>query len=1740
MPAYQQLYASNGLVAYGPSIQAPDHLFVWEANNQPAQFPDLASLLVAWNAVLPAPGQLAHRSVFFVQKFVPANLNAAFQVLRATVGALDACWGHLSYWLETDFVGKAPFSVSPSGTATFSQAGGLFLDSADLVALNSLDDFDITVTADGVSLSLVRKDVPITGWLVDGVPAVGSLVIDLSQTDSYVAGAPKVAVEWPASPDQAHPANRVAFLFSVAPSQSGGGGGPGGGGANQLVSWKSRFSDKIAPAAGQVSRGFICVDPRDNVAATSPWLNVDGKPYKEFNSRLLFDTSAVVSTTVFGVDGTRLLLSPTAAASARLGYHYDLMDANGDLESQGEVLLHPEGTFQIAQDPAPGPTPSAITNLQSTDLVAGSSPTEFFDSAAANHVEFSKGPCFLVSDAAPGQPLSLLDDKNGFARTAHIGFSSNGVPLAVGFHSQPAEGALFESVAGGSFLRRRRKALGLSKNFTPIFPLSGFQSVGGSSYEDIQGFDSTHLASYRRANLQAVVAPQGAGAAPGLGPLAITPQGLLAELAPDGLSYANLYLGNPNSLVPTPEFCLRISNQDAAIYQQVQHALAGSQLFMVFRQTPANVLQVISPSAQIHIRNFSISVAPDLAAGSAAGPLLASVFLVKLFAGKSLDDLVSRPELWALKDLLDAQNGAPGIKDLTGLGNRPPSTVVAEELQHLNSIWYDPSWQGVLALDLPVDFLPDALETLRPGVAVGKALRAHHVGLDAVRAQKGDLTTTAPMRLGSAFGLLDYTLQNGDVVAPPHTADSEPGGDPRTQRQYTFQLNKLRVSFENSQISALEAKLTVGFSHLFWAPLTPAGSPAPTLLLNGTYERRALADGSQQDVFSLVTTGAPLVVDLPVNGSPYIRQIQIAKAQLSVTSLERDSHNQVAKLSAMVSMDASLKFDDSKFNNFPIFSVKEIRVSSFGFEFDYVPTPLSFGFGFHASGISAKINFDPDQVQSLLSFLPAKVTGMSIALDKLLDIGDLHYQSLPLPGVGLNTKFQFAFLMELDFGSFGSLSGSLAGMKIPFLLGWAGGASPGLAIGIQFPGTNGKLDVGIQQFIRLQADQLNIVKCPAAGAPLNAIGIQAVNARVVFLGQRWPGSDLSFAIFIPLASQRQISWAFGLTAPSRNDTPRFYVGGGHRIAINGGIQGSFSDVLNRFQDTLDSNGANPRATVCDFVDIADPAADDWSIAAQYVGGLTIGVLLAGDMNGIQVGIPVLGVIAILYRRLNGNIGIFSIEYTLPGPMRTVQVGVASVRLPVFRAEVETDGGWLADIGYPKNNDFSVSCQVEFGIFVGSGGFLYGKTSALAVDILNFTDSFGYYAPDPNVLAKIQAMHFALAVRVGLGRSFTLGILTGEASVTIFGGIEGASGYRPGESFFNPTLFAIKGFFGLMVDVQCSVDFGIIRASARVLIYAEVGVELRRVLALDRPLGQPGGQHQLVTLPITIFAEVGITVTATVSIHIGCASVSISLSFSGVWHYEETLGGISATPFDTAGLAALPARPRLAIQAAALAPPARWPQTYRYWPGVAHPIAVYCTVLPCMASESDVGAPGAGYATCAVGAMLLSAADSAASASGLADLMRFLLAWVLIPGNPANYDTHPVALADVSAALEQIRNDSAFWDGFPAALMAVATAQFVPTWNLLSQGQADPFAVIPPWPGSSFAYVPPGGSPVTASQAMVTVQGAPMRAGDAAFAEYCRHAISGGLAEMKSMLTKDPAVSTMAWGDIWTAMQADLQ
>ena len=1701
---YIKCFANSEIVAYAPKSAQSDHLFVYKSSKPTGELPELnlEKLIQRWNGTTRSRARrktldLLPRSLYFCQNF---DLETIGDTLK-DFPYFKQLWGKLAYWRSPVFKGGSPHALFLNGKIAEINAGKLHLMLEGDVP-QSLDDFAITLDRTGTTLLLgFTKNTKGRIRLRNKVIAEANtdqLLISLESRKDFVTGSVAITTGWPKQADKNHPLEMAGFVFLT-------GNVPPEGEVADCDVWRGQLADEITAADGDVCT--LALDPRDK-PVFAHWLDGKTNSYMDFgNARL--------RSSFFGTQAQRFHLIQAKGGRTRLGFIFDQLLSDGTVDSRGEVIFHPEGPFQVVTDQKHRRTRGASG---SRDLIVGSAATEFVDLEGVSHIYFEKGhPAFLKPyDGAPDK--SILDHKGHYAITSFLSFvkGKDGIAPAY-FHSQPADAPLFADETGNNeHLVRQRLPFVVSEPI-PSFPFAGYKETkkDKTNPKSIFRYEATHLSVWRRLHAKRPDRLHATDASVG-----VTPQGLLAEISSTG-SYKKLYFGNSDSLKSHPEFSISIRDGQTELNQEFQRALSGSQLFLVFDQPKEDVLQTITVAATVYIRDFRFSVQLDPVVRTKNDAAESSVLIVKYFKNKSLNDLLEDPTTWGCKKFL-APSGNERIKRLLHEGGDSKKPIPPELL----AILADANWQGVLMLHLPIPDMPDVLAALRPGI-VEANLNVHHFGLNVLPAQKADLHP-APKRFCSAFGLIHYSKPKEDPKSPK-TIDHEPleageSGDPG-DRQYRFVVKELEVGFSNSQVSKFSADVEVTFSHLFWDKCTTGRGKNrandASILLRGAYERRVTPDNRTEDVFSLKTKKEYKVT---FSDDSFLESITVKRAQLSVISSSRNDKDELERLKALIGIDADVIMRKDK-PKIPLFKVKAIHLTNFGFEIDYAPLSKDFGFGLKADGIGADVEFDPPTgLSSILEALPVKLKGMSVAIANLLDLKALSFQ--PIGDIG--SLFHFGLVLEVDLGSLGSLAGDLRGLRVPMIIGWRGGRFKGVAFGIQFPTFADKIDIGIQQFIRFRAKKLELSPCPETGVR-KALAIRAVDAKIVMLGKEFPDAETSFAIFLRTDDpSRKVSWALGVTP---NGSAIKYLGAGQRLDVVGGNPINAKDVVTTFQKNLKDG-----SKICEIVDLAKPTLNGWTIVAHFTAGVEVWLAVsdAQQVYGLVVALPALGEIDVLYRRVSDDLGIFSAEYTLPDALRTIQAGAASIRLPTIRLEGHTDGGWLIDCGFPWKNDFSRSCQVEVAIFVGAGGFYFGRTSALATDLLKFEGGYGFLTPDNANLKNYRALRFGFAARVGVGRSFSIGILSAEASLTIFGGIEGAAGYVGSEIDLDPPLYALRGYVGLMLDIEATVDFVIIKARAKLLAYAMVGLELRRVLAKDS-----AGKHYFVKLPLVVFAEVGITVEVDVEIEVGCVSVTIHLAFSTTLRIEERLGELHAEPETTIrGQRKLPELTRTAT-------PFAWDRDFLLWPKL-HDVNLFATVVPCMASASDVGEAGE-HKTCAVGQMLL---QMDAAPGGLSDLVQYLTGWILSSDLkiPITSKTE-ITLGDVTKLRAKILNQQ-FWVGFSDLLNIVVANQFKPILKSVNKNNsADAFASIPFWPGTSFKYIPKtrGMGAVVASAHYVTDAGNALRGDEASFADYARCVITGSLAHLQQLIVdfgasraggdlgrNDPA-RYLSWADIWTRM-----
>lgn len=1098
---YRRVYTSNGIVAWAPDGSASDHLFVFVDPNPGDVTATPAVVFGKWAAapfLLSPSGILGvrQRALLFCRKFDLTTISAALDTFKPL---LPQGWGQMLYWRQPTFDGTLFNTTLPFDSNLLVSIASYSLSCE--VPTPSLDDLNIDLKETSLSLALKKPQRLFIGGVAFQSNEV-DLTVSLTAVGDLTSGAICTSVPWPTDTESDHPLRRVGFFYQTGLAA----GQPAPQPGDEPVPipfWMAELADKVAPADGE--KLLVHLDPRD--AGSAQWL--DGK----CNSRMHFGGSTLHSS-FFGTRAQRFRLKSAGTGQARLGFISSLLLDDGSIGG-GDTIFHPEGTWEISPAPATGLNDVAVADpaIGAADLIAGTTATEFLDLSSVNRVEFVPGPAFLK--AITGNEAGSLEDKNGKSRTAHARFSSEQVATpAIDYHSQPAHAPLFINPLSGTHLadasappgdlQRRRVAYGvvpgdpLKERSIPLFPWAGYKPgnhyalpTGSDNSVALQSFEATHLAQVRRDRSPQL--PVALAAAP-IASLAVTQQGLLAEVEGDSSRISKLYFGNPNSLKPDGvEFHITITNTQDKFYNDLQQALASSQLFMVFDQVDA-ATSTITLDGAITIRDFAFEVNVTSSGPSTS---LRTVVLVKYFRGRSLQDLVSDPHLWACREQLAKTGDSKGIAAMVEQNT---------DSANLQKIWKDSDWQGLLVLNLPTGSVPDVVELLKAGIS-GKLL-AQYAGLNFLPVKQADIVGGAvPLRVGSAFGSVQYKRQA--VPDPPlpqaDTRDVEPGSAGDGGRKYSFVVNTLNIEFQNSQITTFAANIGVGVSHLFWDKIQgiTADPPQPdsTLTMIGSYECRRNPDNTSEDVFSLRTTSQYLI-QFP--DSTLLDTLKLGRAQLSVVSSARDGNKKLTRLTTFIGFDGQLNLRQ-KALPVPFIELNGLTLTNFGLELTWEPVASSFGIRFKADGITANIDFNLSGAASLMQLLPVKLKGMNIAIGGLPTLEGIGFKPINIGGFS-GSGFHFGIVFELDLGSLGNLSGDSGGLRLPMIFGWRGGTNPGICFGIQFPQFNGSVDIGIQQFIRLRAKTLTLESCKDPSGKITALAIRIVDGRIVMLGTEWPSN----------------------------------------------------------------------------------------------------------------------------------------------------------------------------------------------------------------------------------------------------------------------------------------------------------------------------------------------------------------------------------------------------------------------------------------------------------------------------------------------------------------------------------------------------------------------------------------------------------------------------------------------------------
>lgn len=338
-----------------------------------------------------------------------------------------------------------------------------------------------------------------------------------------------------------------------------------------------------------------------------------------------------------------------------------------------------------------------------------------------------------------------------------------------------------------------------------------------------------------------------------------------------------------------------------------------------------------------------------------------------------------------------------------------------------------------------------------------------------------------------------------------------------------------------------------------------------------------------------------------------------------------------------------------------------------------------------------------------------------------------------------------------------------------------------------------------------------------------------------------------------------------------------YLGLGQRLALRETPPATMDGVINALEKALVPAGNPQQNPATQLPGLTYDAGSNWLIGTRFTAMSTVqlsvvfndpnlyGLLiqLSGSRAGSLAGLR----FEILYRKISDTIGVYHIELTLPDAMRHIEMGEVSITLPIITIDIYTNGNFRIDVGFPPSlTDFSRSGSVQVFPFLGYGGFYFavlnGTTSSSVPTITN-----GTFSP---------VLELGLALQVGVGKTISLGILSGGISITVGGQVQGVlAWFNPTPANLSPERYIhMRGTVAVVGIVYATVDFGIIQASVNLTVYAAVSLDVESYKA--------------------ILIEVSAGVRVSVSIKI--VFIRIRFSFSATITESFTIGNDTATPW----------------------------------------------------------------------------------------------------------------------------------------------------------------------------------------------------------------------------------------------------
>lgn len=1221
-----------------------------------------------------------------------------------------------------------------------------------------------------------------------------------------------------------------------------------------------------------------------------------------------------------------------------------LVFAGRPQQSPGEeryYYLAPAGQFGLALDT--GSDRTAATGTETVQMLCGVTGTEFLGVTVGDipdKLQFVPGqPAYRIPSAQDSSTDPAFLDATA---------TTSWVQLIVqqgSYVSQPERAPLYKQPSSSSaLLEGAPPASGLDVYVLDYFPVASWSAQGdappvplvpyaGLAFSTDPGLNAT---DYLEMESRALNPRRAAGFIPAptlkseraastdASILAMTPQGMLAELAGMPLAWTGLQMAT--SAAGILEF--------AAMGPSICKAVQQNQIFTVISENPASADPLGKGQSLFDFSADKLEIGDwtfDLSSGGLAAPDgTPPIFMMKFYPGETIEQLVADTRLWSQADTFNKTFTANAAQTylqkliadakasvFSDGGTQPDTTSLYWNFYQTVT---NPAFNGILAVNcnMQLDELPTAVRAVLggmqdPGIA---GFRVHHVGIEI---NNTDPSQSVPTLAQSAtFALVDYEKASGKSA-------------PAVDIDYGFEVEYLRALFTNSELRSFACEVNLTINDLFKTGVTldpgqnaAAGDGGNVIAIMGSYQAHETSgddSSSGQGVYSFVAQG-DFVFNFADN--KFLKQITLTKLQFSFdeeTPATSPSNGTTTHIRAHFGIWGDIEFNELQVLD--LFSFEKLVFSNLGIDVGFDLTIYDPQVQKQPSTSNLSLSFAPGNLRldlgstetrsgadSLLDLIPFKLQSFLYSGDADETIESLSYYSLgSLPGLAengitLQDNFNYALIFDLDLGSMGGLVGSLSAFKFSVLIGWL---SPedggGLAFGIQLPQVDGKLEIKIEGVLTISIEQFNLEYATDADPKMLVLGMH--NCFIEVLGKRLPpDGTISIGLFAPTEGADQIGWigAYnqGKDGGGGGDTQELLVP--RRLPVQAEAASDVFDLV--YLGVGQRVGPDPTNPPANFDDFLKFMQDDFWDALQnkkyseiyHPDGKWIIVTDFNLLKVIQVGFVFYDVtpfyalllrltggagkgaeIEVVYTKISDTIGKFATVFSLPDSLRTFQVGAASLTLPTLGVDVYTNGDWKVDLGFPDGDNWSVCFQVQAQAgpipVTGSGGFYIASLSS---------------ATDPDVFKGTyqSILAFGFAARLGVGKDFTAGPLKAGVSVTFFGIIQGAAGYLTsgrGDLAKKPDALSLQGQFGIIGELYGSLDFVIIKASVNVRLQASIGI----ILALEPPSVPGGGSGS-----ILLYIEASVSVSVTVHINLFLFSISISFSFNASFRFEWQLAGSS--------------------------------------------------------------------------------------------------------------------------------------------------------------------------------------------------------------------------------------------------------